>query len=279
MSAAPGRGAGDHRGCGRRAPRRLRPFNADIAGEGARNAFALGTGVPTLPEWIPRTAAARRCSSASRRASRTSSRASGEGAFAPAVDALNQLRLIAAIGLGVNVDRDLLPLFDGEVALALRGIGEDGPLGQVLLRPADADAARAALDRMRSALADRGSSVTTSEVAGIALTSVEVPQIGTVAYAVNDGVIVLGVDRATSPRRWRRTRRMRRWPATSGIGPHSSSSASTPATNSGPMCRSSRIRWPASSTPEPKFAISSTRSASLQSAQPPTTIGWRSMAC
>jgi hypothetical protein len=172
-------------------------FDADSAGEGARSAFALGTRASTLGEWIPRTAAAEAVIfGVSQSFGDLESSLGTEGAFAPAADALNQLRAIAAIGLGVNVDRDLLPLFDGEVALALRGIRADGPRGQVLLLPADADAAGAALDRMRSALADRGSRVTTRQVAGTALTSIDVPQIGTVAYAVSDGIIALGLDAA-----------------------------------------------------------------------------------
>jgi hypothetical protein len=172
-------------------------FDADSAGEGARSAFALGRRASTLGEWIPRTAAAEAVIfGVSQSFGDLESSLGTEGAFAPAADALNQLRAIAAIGLGVNVDRDLLPLFDGEVALALRGIRADGPRGQVLLLPADADAAGAALDRMRSALADRGSRVTTRQVAGTALTSIDVPQIGTVAYAVSDGIIALGLDAA-----------------------------------------------------------------------------------
>lgn len=172
-------------------------FDAESASEEARSAFALGTRPSTLGEWIPRSAAAEAVLfGVSQSFEDLESSLGSQEAFAPAVDALNQLRALAALGLGVNVDRDLLPLFDGEVALALRGIGEDGPRGQVLLRPADADAAGAALDRMRSALADRGSRVTTSQVAGTALTSIDVPQIGTVAYAVGDGVIVLGLEAA-----------------------------------------------------------------------------------
>jgi hypothetical protein len=82
------------------------------------------------------------------------------------------------------------------VALALGGIDQAGPHGQILLRPTDAEAAQAALDRMRSALADRGSRVTTSRVAGSTITTVSVPQIGSVAYALLDGVVVVALDPA-----------------------------------------------------------------------------------
>ncbi len=173
------------------------PFAADAASEGARHAHALGNRPSTLAEWIPRTAGAQLVVfGASDSLQDLESTLGDEDAFAPAAEALNQLRAIAAIGLGVNVDRDLLPLFDGEAALALGGIDADGPRGQILLRPADPAAAPAALDRMRSALAERGSQVTSSQVAGVAVTTVAVPQIGTVAYAIMDGVVVIGLDAA-----------------------------------------------------------------------------------
>jgi hypothetical protein len=117
-----------------------------------------------------------------------------EDAFAPAADALNQLRLIASLGLGINLDRDLLPLLDGEAAVALRSLDADGPHGQLLLRPGDPDAAQTALERMRTSLADRGAHVTTTLESGASVTTVTVPQIGTVAFAMTDGVVVLGLD-------------------------------------------------------------------------------------
>jgi hypothetical protein len=173
------------------------PFSADAASEEARRAHGMGDQASTIADWIPRTAAgAAIIFGASDSFTDLEASLAGEDAFAPAADALNQLRAIAAIGLGVNLDRDLLPLFDGEAALALGGIDETGPHGQILLRPTDAEAAQAALDRMRSALAERGSRVTTSQVAGATITTVAVPQIGTVAYAVVDGVVVVALDTA-----------------------------------------------------------------------------------
>jgi hypothetical protein len=175
----------------------LARFAADAASDDARAAFALGTRPSTLAGWMPRTTSAEVVlfGAAQTFADLEASMAS-VGAFAPAVDALNQLRAIASLGLGINLDRDLLPLLDGETALALRSLDTDGPRGQLLLRPSDLAAAQAALDRMRSSLADRGSRVSTDQVVGTTLTTVVVPQIGTVAYAVLDGVLVLGLDPA-----------------------------------------------------------------------------------
>lgn len=173
------------------------PFAADLASELAREAFGMGETQSTLADWIPRSMSATAVIFGFAQSFQDLEASLGEEEpFAPAADALNQLRAIAALGLGVNLDRDLLPLLDGEGAVALERIDDDGPHGQLLLRPADLVAAQEALDRMRSALADRGSQVRTSEVAGTTLTTVAVPQIGSVTYAVLDGVIVIGLDAA-----------------------------------------------------------------------------------
>jgi uncharacterized protein DUF3352 len=170
------------------------PFATDGASEAARRAHALGDRTSTLADWIPQAAAAEAVVfGAADSFDDLESSLDGEDAFAPAVDALNQLRAVAAIGLGVNVDRDVLPLFDGEAAIALGRIEDDGPHGQLLLRPTDPSAAGAALDRMRTALADRGSRVTTRRVAGAVITTVAVPGVATVAYALVDGVVVVGL--------------------------------------------------------------------------------------
>jgi hypothetical protein len=172
-------------------------FAADAASDEARAAFSLGTHRTTLAGWMPRSTSAEIVLfGAAESFEDLEATLAGNSAFAPAVDALNQLRGIAALGLGINVNRDLLPLFDAEAAVALRSIDAGGFHGQVLLRPSDAAAAKASLDRMRSGLADRGSRVTARRVAGTIVTSVAVPQIGTVAYALLDGVVVLGLDAA-----------------------------------------------------------------------------------
>jgi hypothetical protein len=172
-------------------------FTASDASKEARAAFTFGTQSSTLAEWMPRTTSAEAVLFGGAQSFEDLEAAlAGDSAFAPAIDALNQLRGIAALGLGINFSRDLLPLFDSEAAVALQSLDPDGFHGQLLLRPSVAAAARASLDRMRSALADRGSKVTTRRVAGTTLTSVAVPQIGSVAYALVDGVVILGLDAA-----------------------------------------------------------------------------------
>jgi hypothetical protein len=172
-------------------------FAADAASDEARAAFSLGKHPGILAGWMPRTTSAEVVLFGGAQSFEDlEASLAGNSAFAPAVDALNQLRGIAALGLGINVNRDLFPLFDAEAAVALQSLGADGFRGQFLLRPSDPAAAKASLDRMRSGLADRGSRVTARQVAGTSVTSVAVPQIGTVAYAVLDGVVVMGLDAA-----------------------------------------------------------------------------------
>ena len=172
-------------------------FAADAASDKARAAFSLGAHPTTLAGWMPRaTSAEVVLLGAAKSFEDLEASLSGNSAFAPTVAALNQLRGIAALGLGINFNRDLLPLFGGEAAVALQSLDADGFHGQVLMRPGDAAAAKGALDRMRSGLADRGSRVTVRQVAGTGVTSVAVPQIGSVAYAMLDGVVVIGLDAA-----------------------------------------------------------------------------------
>lgn len=170
-------------------------FAADAASDAARAAFALGTRTSTLADWMPTdTAAEAVLFGVAQSFDELEAGLASEDAFAPAADALNQLRAIAALGLGINVDRDLLPLLDGEVAVALRSLDAEGPHGQLLLRPSDPEAAQTALDRMRSSLADRGAQVTITQASGTQITTVEVPQVGTVAFAVADEVVLLALD-------------------------------------------------------------------------------------
>jgi hypothetical protein len=170
-------------------------FALDSASDSARAAFALGTRTSTLADWMPADASAEAVLfGVAQTFDDLEASLAEEDAFAPAGEALNQLRAIASLGLGINLDRDVLPLLDGAAGVALRSLDADGPHGQLLLQPRDPEAARAALDRMRSSLADRGARVTTAQVAGASVTTIDVPQIGTVAFAMADDVVILGLD-------------------------------------------------------------------------------------
>jgi hypothetical protein len=173
------------------------PFARQAASEMARSAFALGSRRTTLAAWMPRsTRAELDLFGLQQSLVDLEVQLGADPAFAAAMDALNQLRAIAALGLGINADRDLLPLFNGEAALALVDLDPAAPHGLLLLRPHDPLPAQAALNRMRDGLVERGSSVSTSRAAGVTITSVTIPQIGRVAYAIDSGVVLLGLDPA-----------------------------------------------------------------------------------
>ena len=87
----------------------------------------------------------------------------------------------------------MLPLLDREAAIAVQGVSGGQPSLQLLLRPSDADAAAAALDRIRDAVASRGATVSTTEASGATITQLDVPDAGSVAYTVSGGVVVLGL--------------------------------------------------------------------------------------
>ena len=170
------------------------PFDAAAAGESARRAFSAGDRPATLSAWMSAETRAEAIAFGLRdRIDDLEQRLSDEGTSGGASDALEQLRALAAIGLGINLDRDLLPLLDGEAAVALQSIDASGPGGQLLLQPTDPAAAQAALDRMRAALVERGSSVGRETVRGVAITTIEVPRLASLAYAVVDGVVVIGL--------------------------------------------------------------------------------------
>lgn len=109
-------------------------------------------------------------------------------------DAMSTIRTLAAFGLGIDLDADVLPLFDGETALALSALEDGGPRGQLLLRPKDFAAAAAALDRVAEALADAGGARRVESTDAGDITVVTVPQLGEIAYATVDGVVILGLN-------------------------------------------------------------------------------------
>jgi len=171
------------------------PFASQKAGKDARAAFALSSNPASLAAWMPRATRVEMVAFGLQQSlAETESRMAADPSFADSIAALNQLRGVAAIGLGINVDRDLLALFDGEAAVALQGLDLTAPRPLLLLRPGDPAAAAVAINRMRDGLVGRGSTVTTSRAAGVTVTDVTVPQIGRVAYAMVDGVVLLALD-------------------------------------------------------------------------------------
>ena len=108
--------------------------------------------------------------------------------------ALDTIRTLAAFAFGVDLDADILPMLDGETALAVGGIGPAGmPSGQLLLRPSDADAAEDVLHRMADRIGATGGSATTETLEGIDVTAISIPDTIDAAFGVVDGVVVIGL--------------------------------------------------------------------------------------
>ena len=171
------------------------PFAVDAAPSPAREAFALASEPSSLSEWMPAdTQAEAVLFGLSQTLQAFEQQLALQDPGGEVIGAIDQVRAIALFGLGINVNEDLLPLFDREAALAVGGLAGGSPRGQLLLRPSDPDAAASALERMRGALEDRGLTFEESEAAGVTVTSVELPDVGTLAYALKDGVIVAGMN-------------------------------------------------------------------------------------
>ncbi|HET8586866.1 MAG TPA: DUF3352 domain-containing protein, partial [Candidatus Limnocylindria bacterium] len=170
------------------------PFDAQLASASNRAAVALGNEPPSLTDWMPQQTQAEAVVFGLRRILETAEQQLGVTSGAGDLSGtITQLRALVAFGLGLSIDDDLLPLLDRESAIAINA--SDGqPSGQLLLRPNDAEAAAQALNRIRDALQQRGARVTTAEAAGVTITSVSLADVGSAAYALSDGVVVIGLD-------------------------------------------------------------------------------------
>jgi hypothetical protein len=108
-------------------------------------------------------------------------------------DGFSTVRGVVALGLGLDLDKDLLPLLDGETALAISGFDGTTVSGQLLLRPSDPTAAAATLAQIRDRLVGQGAKIGTQNADGATITTVAVPQFGSVSYATTDEVVIFGL--------------------------------------------------------------------------------------
>jgi hypothetical protein len=109
---------------------------------------------------------------------------------------IDTLRALAAFGLGIDLDADLLPLLDREVAVAIGGFEGDLPSGQLLLRPGDPEAAADALGRLADSLSGIGATVRSETSGETEVTVVTIPETAEVAYTLIDGIVILGFSAA-----------------------------------------------------------------------------------
>lgn len=155
----------------------------------------------TLPEMMPATAIAELVVFDLASLLREAEAAAGSAPGGEEVTStLDTLRAVAAFGLGIDIDADLMPLLGGEVGVVITGVDGQIPSGQILLRPEDTDAGLAALDRLASGVGALGGTSRTEDVDGVEITTLELPDIGEVSYAGFEDVIVigLGADAVTS---------------------------------------------------------------------------------
>ena len=107
---------------------------------------------------------------------------------------IDALRAIAAFGLGIDLDADVLPLLDGEVGLAIGGLEAGLPSSaQLLLRPSDPSAVAETLANLSGRLAAIGAEVSTETVEGMEVTTLVIPDTGEASYAVAGGVVIIGL--------------------------------------------------------------------------------------
>jgi hypothetical protein len=173
------------------------PFDADAAGPSSRAGFALGSEPSSLVDWMPDDTLAELVVFGLRGVLEDAEAAAGATPQGEEVtSALDTIRALAAFVFGIDLDADLLPLLDREVGLAVTGVDATGiPAGQLLLRPEDPDAALAALERIVGGLTAAGADSDVESVAGVDVTVLSMPQVGEIAYAESDGIIILGVGR------------------------------------------------------------------------------------
>src|SRR5205085_9422202 len=141
------------------------PFDTAAANPSARANFALGSEPAALPDWMPATTHAELVFFGARQ---TFDAVVAQLGSAPggqqAQQTITQLRALAALGLGIDLDKDLLPLFDRETAVAIQELSGTSVRGQVLVRPSDGTAGVDAMKRITESLRGRGSDVTGTQV-------------------------------------------------------------------------------------------------------------------
>lgn len=164
------------------------------AGASARAALALASEPASLTDWMPEATQAELVIFGARQSFDLIVGQLGSVQGGDQVSSLlAQLRAATALGLGIDLDRDLLPLFDGEAAIAISSFDASTPRGQLLLRPTDPSAASATLARLTDSLKAHGAEVSQTTVAGTTIISIAVPQLGNLSYSVAAGVIVAGL--------------------------------------------------------------------------------------
>lgn len=172
------------------------PFDADAAAGASASTFSLGTEPSSLVDWMPNDTIAEVVIFGLRQTLEDAeAAATGTPQGEDVANVLGLVRALAAFGLGVDLDAEILPLLDREVAVAVSGLRADGlPAGQLLLRPDDPDAAAEALERVADGLAANfGAERDEAVVGDVEIVTLTLPDIGEVSYTLTEGIIVIGL--------------------------------------------------------------------------------------
>ena len=171
------------------------PFEIEAAAESSASGFALGGEPSSLIDWMPDDTIAELVVFGLRQTLEDAEAAAGSVPEGEEVtSALDTIRALSSFGFGIDIDADLLPLLDREVGIAVSGIDAGLPHGQILLRPEDPVAAAAALARVVDRLVATGTATQrTEEGAGTEITVLSIPEVGEIAYALGDGIIIIGL--------------------------------------------------------------------------------------
>ena len=163
-------------------------------GDASPAATPAGSEPSTLAEWMPSGTVAEVVLFGLRETLEDAEAAAGAAPGGEDIaSTLDTLRAVAAFGLGIDIDNDLLPLLDREVGLAITGVDGDLPSGTLLLRPEDPDAAADALGRVADRLGAIGGASEETDVDGTPITTLSIPDIGELAFAVVDGTVIIGL--------------------------------------------------------------------------------------
>ncbi|MEP7081750.1 MAG: DUF3352 domain-containing protein [Chloroflexota bacterium] len=160
---------------------------------------AASTGAPpdeaaTLPEWMPPdTQVAVSAFDAGELLLSAEALLSEVPAAEGLAGTIDSARILFAFGLGLDLNDLILELMRGEGGLALQGLDTDAPSGQLLLRPSDPEAAIALLDDLVERLEGTGADVERDERDGVELVTVGLADLGSLAYAVTDEIVILGL--------------------------------------------------------------------------------------
>jgi hypothetical protein len=167
------------------------PFDAAVITDEQRAVLDLGREPSSLTGWLPANTQAEMVVFGLAQTLRVAEAQMREqDANGEIAGMLDQGRTMVQLFAGVDVDEELLPIFDRDLAVAFSGLVGPIPAVSVVVQPSDPAAAEATLGKITSALAAHGFETSTSDLDGTTVTTITIPDFVPISYAVRDGVIV-----------------------------------------------------------------------------------------